>query len=294
MSEPEITNKNITAEVNSNTIDIYDSIKEYVNEHNPVLYILTPCYGSVCFVNFVHCLMQTKELFSHFNIQTNVLFCKSDSLVSRARNNLVAKAMTCEDMTHMMFIDNDITWDPFDILKLLIANKPISGGIYPLKSYNFNKILPTENNPNPIQSIIDKKDNSLLKKINNENAIQMNMLKYNVNYVSKIVSIENNLTKVKHIATGFMLIQRNAIEKMSTYYPETKYTDDVNFLTTDENKYAYALFDCGVVDDHYLSEDWMFCNRWSSHGGELWIDITINLTHTGIHDFKGCYMSSIL
>ena len=294
MSEPEITNKNITAEVNSNTIDIYDSIKEYVNEHNPVLYILTPCYGSVCFVNFVHCLMQTKELFSHFNIQTNVLFCKSDSLVSRARNNLVAKAMTCEDMTHMMFIDNDITWDPFDILKLLIANKPISGGIYPLKSYNFNKILPTENNPNPIQSIIDKKDNSLLKKINNENAIQMNMLKYNVNYASKIVSIENNLTKVKHIATGFMLIQRNAIEKMSTYYPETKYTDDVNFLTTDENKYAYALFDCGVVDDHYLSEDWMFCNRWSSHGGELWIDITINLTHTGIHDFKGCYMSSIL
>jgi hypothetical protein len=120
------------------------------------------------------------------------------------------------------------------------------------------------------------------------------MLKYNVNYVSKIVTIENNLTKVKHIATGFMLMQRNAIEKMYTYYPETKYTDDVNFLTTDENKYAYALFDCGVVDDHYLSEDWMFCNRWSSNGGDLWIDITINLTHTGIHDFKGCYMSSIL
>jgi len=294
MSDQDITNKNITAEINSNTIDIYDSVKEYVSEHKPVLYILTPCYGSVCFVNFVHCLMQTKELFSHFNIQTNVLFCKSDSLVSRARNNLVAKAMTCEDMTHMMFIDNDITWDPFDILKLIIANKPISGGIYPLKSYNFNKIIPTENNPNPIQSIIDKKDKSLLKKINNENAIQMNMLKYNVNYVSKIVNIENNLTKVKHIATGFMLIQRNAIEKMSIYYPETKYSDDVNFLTPDENIYAYALFDCGVVDDHYLSEDWMFCNRWASHGGELWIDITINLTHTGIHDFKGCYMSSIL
>lgn len=294
MSEQTITNKNITAEINSNTTDIYDSVKKYVNDNNPVLYILTPCYGSVCFVNFVHCLMQTKELFSHFNIQVNVLFCKSDSLISRARNNLVAKAMACSDMTHMIFIDNDITWDPFDIIKLMVANKPISGGIYPLKSYNFNKIIPTENNPNPIQAIIDKKDNSLLKKIDNEHAIQMNLLKYNVNYASKIVSIENNLTKVKHIATGFMLIQREAIEKMCTYYPETKYTDDVNFLTTDENKFAHALFDCGVVDDHYLSEDWMFCNRWSSHGGDLWIDITINLTHTGIHDFKGCYMSSIL
>lgn len=294
MSEETFTNKNITVNTNSNTIDIYDSVKEYVKQHNPVLYILTPCYGSVCFVNFVHCLMQTKELFSYFNIQTHVLFCKSDSLVSRARNNLVAKAMACNDMTHMIFIDNDITWDPFDIIKLLIADKPISGGIYPLKSYNFNKIIPTENNPNPIKSIIDKKDDSLLNKISNEHAVQMNMLKYNVNYVSKIVTIENNLTKVKHIATGFMLIQRGAIEKMCEYYPETKYTDDVNFLTPDENKYAHALFDCGVVDDHYLSEDWMFCNRWSSHGGELWIDITINLTHTGIHDFKGCYMSSLL
>lgn len=66
MSEQTFTNKNITAEINSNTIDIYDSVKGYVNDHNPVLYILTPCYGSVCFVNFVHCLMQTKELFLTF------------------------------------------------------------------------------------------------------------------------------------------------------------------------------------------------------------------------------------
>ena len=49
-----------------------------------------------------------------------------------------------------------------------------------------------------------------------------------------------------------MMIQRNVIEKMTTSYHSTKYTDDINFLTTDENKYAYALFDCGVVDDHYL------------------------------------------
>jgi len=82
-----------------------------------------------------------------------------------------------------------------------------------------------------------------------------------VNYISKEVKIKNNLTRVKHVATGFMMIHRDVIEKMTKSYSATKYTDDVNFLTADENKYAYALFDCGVVDDHYLSEDWMFCNR---------------------------------
>ena len=91
-----------------------------------------------------------------------------------------------------------------------------------------------------------------------------------------------------------MMIQRNLLEKMTKSYSSAKYTDDINFLNPDENKYAYALFDCGVVDDNYLSEDWMVCNRWTLINGEIWIDISINLTHTGIHDFKGCYISSLL
>jgi hypothetical protein len=91
-----------------------------------------------------------------------------------------------------------------------------------------------------------------------------------------------------------MMIQRNVIEKLCEAHPETKYTDDINFLNSEENKFAYALFDCGVVDNHYLSEDWMFCTRWTKLDNEIWIDITINLTHTGIHDFKGCFMSTLV
>ena len=92
-----------------------------------------------------------------------------------------------------------------------------------------------------------------------------------------------------------MMIRRDVIDKMFLSYPKLKYTDDVNALVNEtEQSNAYALFDCGVVDDHYLSEDWMFCNRWTKKDGEIWIDISINLTHTGIHDFKGCYMSSLI
>ena len=282
-------NKNL----NYMNVDLQEIVTKYVETNRPVVYILTPCFGSVCFVNYVHCLMQTRDLCRQLGVETQVLFCKSDSLVSRARNNLVAKAMNDPNMTHIFFIDNDITWSPFDVIKLLVANKQVIGGIYPLKTYNFDKIIPTEKIPNPTERIISIKNESQLKSVNDVDAIQMSMLRYNVNYISKQLKIEQNLTQVKHIATGFMMIQRGAIEKMFAAHLDTKYTDDVNFLIPEENKYAYALFDCGVVDDHYLSEDWMFCNRWSKLGGELWIDITINLTHTGIHDFKGCYMSSL-
>ena len=276
------------------TINIYEVLEEYTKKINPVIYILTPCFGSVCFVNYIECLMKTKELCGELGIRLEVLFCKSDSLVTRARNNLIAKAMSDPDMTHVFFIDNDITWVPTDILKLLIADKPIIGGIYPFKKYNLEKLVPTKEQANQVQDMIDIKNNSHLYEINDTDAIEMNLLTYNVNYVSKEVKIKNNLTQVKHVATGFMMIQRNVIEKMTTSYHSTKYTDDINFLNPDENKYAYALFDCGVVDDHYLSEDWMFCNRWTLINGEIWIDISINLTHTGIHDFKGCYISSLL
>ena len=279
---------------NIENINIFDEFGEYAKKVIPVVYILTPCFGSVCFVNYIECLMKTKEKCRELGIRLEVLFCKSDSLVTRARNNLIAKAMNDPYMTHILFIDNDITWVQTDILKLLIADKPIIGGIYPLKTYNFNRIVPTEQNPNPVQRIIDRKNASQLSMVNDIDSIQITLLKYNVNYIYKQIKIEKNITQVKHIATGFMMIQRGVIEKMSIAYASTKYTDDVNYLISEENKFAYALFDCGVVDDHYLSEDWMFCNRWSTLGGELWIDVTINLTHTGIHDFAGCYMSSLI
>jgi len=275
------------------TKNINEKIEQFVNEKKPVVYILTPCYGSVCYVNYVYSLMMTLEVFRQYKITANVEFCKSDSLVTRARNNLVAKAMNDPNMTHILFIDNDISWEPFDVLKLLLHDKNIVGGIYPLKNYHWNKLL--ENNGESVRNMIEKKNKSQLSDfINDENMIQYNLLNYNINYKSSEIKIEKNLTEVKHIPTGFMLLKRSAIEKMQEAYPSTKYTDDVHFLTEEENKYCYALFDCGVEDEHYFSEDWMFCHRWSKMGGKLWIDISINLTHTGIEDYKGSLLSSLL
>jgi hypothetical protein len=275
-----------------------ESVTKYVNQYHPKLFILTPCFGSVCYADYTASLLDTLELFRKFNIPIGVQFCKNDSLVSRARNNLIAKALYNKEITHVMFIDNDIGWDPYSILKLLISDKPIIAGIYPLKNYNWNKLVKDPLNPynsNVIQSWIDKKNASQLNGyVNDEDIVQFNLLNYNVNYLSSNVEIENNLTKVRHAATGFMMIQRNVIEKMFKAFPSTKYTDDVGFLKPEENEYAYALFDCGVENNHYYSEDWLFCHRWQKMGGDVWIDVSINLSHTGIEVYKGCYMTNLM
>ena len=278
--------------------EVINRVKEYVDKNHPSLCILTPCFGSVCYVNYINCLMGTVQLFQNVKIPIRVEFCKSDSLVSRARNNLIAKCMTDLSVTHFMFIDNDITWDPVDILKLIISDKQLIGGVYPLKHYNWDKLLKDETNPhntNIIQSLLQRKKGSQLNNlVSDVDFIQFNLLKYNINYLDNCIQIENNLTKVRHLATGFMMIQRNVIEKMSKAFPSTKYVDDVGFLSGKENDYAYALFDCGVEDGHYYSEDWLFCSRWSKMGGSIWIDVSIHLAHTGIEDYKGSYISSIM
>lgn len=273
-------------------------ITEYLLKNKVCLYILTPHYGGMCYVNYMNSLIATIKHMEELGIELHIEGCNNDSLVSRARNNLVAKAMSNPNTTHILFIDNDITWDTNSILKLLIADKPIVGGIYPLKRYNWNKLINANSetpDSNIIKNWIDRKNQSMFKDaINDVNLIQHKLLSYNLNIATNTLRVHNNLTTVRHIATGFMMIKRKVIEKMNQAFPSTKYVDDVNFLLPEENAYAYALFDCGVEDGHYLSEDWMFCNRWTNMGGEIHVEVTINLNHTGPENYSGCYLASVL
>ena len=284
--------------INENKMEFKDIVHKYLSTHKIKVYILTPCFGGTCFVNYVKCMMDTMELFRNLNIPLKIEFCKNDSLVSRARNNLIARAMTDPEMTHCMFIDNDITWEPIDLVKLIVADKDLVGGIYPLKNYEWEKLVKDPNNPynsNIIQGLLKKKNESVLRDmIPDALMIQHSLLRYNVNFLSNVLEIEQNLAKVRHLATGFMMIRRELLQKMMETYPNTKYADDIGFLKPEENPMAYALFDCGVEYGHYFSEDWLFCDRWTKMEGSIYVDITINLTHTGIEDYKGSFISSIL
>jgi hypothetical protein len=111
-----------------------------------------------------------------------------------------------------------------------------------------------------------------------------------------VIKLNNGMAQVKDIGTGFMLINKSVITKMMAKYPETKFMNNVaGYGQTNVDDYFYALFDCCIdpVSRVYLSEDYLFCKRWIEIGGELWLDLGINLNHTGIIDYKGCLSSTI-
>jgi hypothetical protein len=256
----------------------FNKVKEYV-ENNPNIGIvfLTPCYGGMAHVSYMTSLINTMNVLKIYGIKSFIQFTTQESLISRGRNSLVASAMANPETTHLMFVDADIVWSAVEILKLVIADKEIVGGLYPKKSYDWNNV----------SKVCEKlkSSNTLTAK-----TIQQHLVTYNFNPISRSLSIENNLTEVKHLATGFMMLKRSLIEEMEVVYKDTKYTDKTGHLRTEEEqKHCYALFDCCVKNQDYLSEDWYFCERVREMDKSIFIDITIDLSHLGTIPYVGSF-----
>jgi hypothetical protein len=275
-------------ENNKETIDNFSNkVNEYLKNNKVYLIILTPCYGGVCHVDYTRSLIDTFSLLSKYDIKVSLETCSNDSLISRARNNLISKAML-KNPTHMLFIDSDIAWHPHDVLKLIISDKDLVGGIYPKKNFNWDLLK----NPDILNEFRKNLDNSVIKSSFNEHDFpQCKLLDYNFVPESTQVKLVNGLIEVKYLATGFMMIKESVIKQMIEHYSQTKYIDNTSCLNKNENNYSYALFDCGVINMQYMLEDWLFCHRFKEIGGNIYADITIDLVHIGTTYFKGTTLS---
>lgn len=255
--------------------------------HSHIL-IATPCYGSQCFAEYTKSLVETVRYFDNKNISLDISFILSESLITRARNNLVAKFMADGRFTHLMFIDADISWNPEDIYKMLMHDKDIIGGLYPKKSFFFSRLNDEDVN-NVIQELRKKKASE-----EEYNILKPHLLNYVLDAKNRgeVVNVDSGLHEVKYIGTGFMLIKKHVIEKMFEQYKRTKYITPQ--LTQKENEHSYALFDCEVRDGTYLSEDFLFCQRWMDMGGSIFAYLPANLVHTGICRYEGNVLDRLM
>ena len=265
---------------------IVDAVRKFLAKNKVKILFGTPCFGGMLHNGYFQSMLELSGNFTKLGIPFEVCTIGNESLIQRARNGIVAKFMSDDSATHLMFIDADITFSWVSIIKLLLGNKELSGGCYPKKCFNWDKIK-HHNQKNP-----DMKDDELMAK----------SLDYVFNPIyhqqgsQVVIRLENGMAQVKDIGTGFMIIQKSVIRKMIAKYPDTKYKNNVaGYGQNNMNEYFYSLFDCCIdpVSRVYLSEDYLFCKRWIDIGGELWLDVNTNLNHTGIIDYKGCLALTI-
>ena len=273
-----------------NILKRINEIKEKNSLESINLMILTPCYGGMVHIKYTLSLLHTVEFCKQIGINVFTDFTQDESLVQRARNNLICKTMNNpNNISHIIFIDADIVWSPLEILKLIFHDKELCGGIYPIKKHYFD-VLESEDVMKDIKKRYEIPYN---KEISYIDFLKENMLRFNLNFTSGTETVQDNLIPVRHVATGFMMMKRSCIEKMMEKYPETKCRSDTGFLSDKEQEIHYALFDCFIKDNQYFSEDWGFCERWTSIEGEIFADVTIKLGHIGTTEYNGRILSTL-
>ena len=224
---------------------------DILRKHN--VFFATPSYGGQVTDQFFLSMFRVSQTLMSHGINFRITTLRNESLVTRARNIMVAMFLESE-CSHLMFIDADIEFDSESVLRALAYDKPIMAAAYPKKAL-------------PIQYAINFKF---------------------IDQATKQVRVENGAVEVLDASTGFFLVKREVIEKMIQAYPELHYRNDSN-IDPKFNKYCYSFFDTihDPEDNRYLSEDYTFCRRWQKIGGEIWLDPNTKLNHIGAHTFEG-------
>lgn len=242
-------------------------------------FVATPCYGGQLQEPYFRSTIKLMTFFNQHQIPLAFGTIANESLVTRARNVLVAYFLN-SDFTHMLFIDSDIEFQVEDVLKLYAHDKDVAVGAYPKKGVNWQRIKDSVLS-NPQVNVSDKE----IAANGSDYAVNFQF----VNREERTISIENGAVKLHDAGTGFMMIKRDAILKMIKAYPELKYNNDVNISAPGLEDKFYALFDTMIdpIDRRYLSEDYTFCRRWQDLGGDIWLDPSISLNHYGSFCFQG-------
>ena len=240
--------------------------------------IALPCYDQLIseptVMSLIRTVMQFKEIGLKFSICT-----MSDSLISRARNQIAAKFLANKEFTHLMFIDCDLGFSGDDIIKLLWHDKDIMTAAYPIKNIDCELVANNAKAGTP------------------SNELMESSLRYVVNTVKAgsgdKVRVDKGAIEVYDAGTGFMLIKREVFEKLISAYPELRYQDDTGGLQENEKDHTYAFFNSYVDPDtgRFLSEDYGFCRYWQEINGGVWTDPSIEMLHLGRMRYQGTMLN---
>lgn len=256
-----------------------------LHESKPLLMIATPAYGGLYTDVYHRSLMQGLGALGRLQIPTYISTITNESLVTRARNILVAMFLANKDATHLMFIDADIGFNAENIAKMMTDTMrddvEIVCGAYPKKGINW-------------QTVID----AVNRGEDNAETIEHHSSNYVINFKEDNVKIQNGLCKILDPGTGFMLIKKNVFVKLiAEFGDKLKYDNDLPYLAEDVAKNCYAFFDTciegeGVLDfvkgsRRYLSEDYFFARLCQRLGIDTWLDPRVELHHAGSHVYKG-------
>ncbi len=206
------------------------------------LMIGTPAYNGYLHTEYLHSVLAFKTMGIDFSVQT----IGNESLITRARNTILAKFWLMEEYTHLLFLDADVFLDVDGLLNMLYYDKDVIGAPVALKGKNPDGSAQLNTDANP--------------------------------------ELEIKLQSVNRVGTAVFMLSRNAIGALidDAIKNGRSYLQTVSRDPQHSGEIHYDVFQVGVSDNIYLSEDFFVCDRLKQLGFEIFVDTSIYTRHTGV------------
>jgi hypothetical protein len=211
-----------------------------------MIFLATPCYGGQALAIYMRSLMPLRAAFAARRVGLHLELGGGEALIGRARAAMLAQFLASTS-SHLLFVDADIGFAPDAVFRLLDAQGDVVGGVYPRKAQPRHGPLALEFDPlSPADPVGP-----------------------------------DGFCRVASIGAGFLLISRNAAQRLTDAHPELRArlgdVQDVGAVS------AAMVFDPLIdpASGRYLADHQAFCHRWRALGGEIWADLRAGLGHVG-------------
>lgn len=234
--------------------------------------IATPMYGGNCKGIYADSVLSLTFELARQGHQVSFSKVYNESLITRARNNLVYEFLQ-SDADYLLFIDADEGFNANDVINMILTDKDVIGGIYPMKNFNWENIRKA--------ALQGEEDLSQYSGI------------FAVNLLPGETTIRlTEPVEVTEVATGLMCIKREVFEKMESHCP--KYALNQSNAQFDFTKMVTEYFATSITPEGVLlSEDYHFCRKWRELGGQVYAAPWVYVEHAGEYIFNGRFASDV-
>lgn len=210
----------------------------------PNLMVGTPAYNSMVHTDYVRSLLGLNAA----GINYSLLAIGGESLITRARNSVLAHFYHNKSFTHLLFLDADVYLDGRDVQKMLDHKRDVIGAPVQLKTFENGK--PVFNISGPLAE-------------------------------------EGSLAIVERLGNAVMMLSRDAVMALVDEAKKDNRVYGANPFArgAGDSEEIYDVFQVGVKDGVYLSEDFWVCHQLRNLGFDIHVDLSIRTRHQGSMSF---------
>jgi CRISPR/Cas system CMR subunit Cmr4 (Cas7 group RAMP superfamily) len=207
------------------------------------IFVATPAFNNKVNSEYALSLIALNILLRDNGVDITNSVNNSGSLLVAERNRIVENFYNSE-ATHLLCIDSDLGFPAEAVLAMLKADKEFVAGVYPART--------------------------------TDSAVEF-LIRPKLKEEDKLI-FEGHLLIAEYVPAGFMLLSREAIQKMRDKFPELYYQPKAE---SKKEEHAYLFFNTELHEGEFWGEDYVFCRRAREAGIEIFVDPLIEFNHDG-------------